>query len=416
LAAAILCNAFEWYDFAAYGILAIYIAGAFFPPGSPDSSLLAALAVFGVSFLVRPLGGLVLGGIGDSRGRKPALVIAATVMAAGTTMIGLLPSYEKIGILAPLLLLVGRLLQGLSAGGEFGTAAAFLVEWAPQGRRGFWTSFLSVTVALGTGLASAVAAVLINFLSPEQMTAFGWRIPFLIGGLFCLVGLWLRLAVEETPLYLKLRKSRASGQQATQTAAAVRANRRASLIVFGITIHWTVCYYMFLVYMPIFTRTHGQLSSAQSIWSNTICSAVIILLVPMFGSLSDRYGRRPFLLASCALTMLVTIPAFWLIATLPGFALVVAIQCMFGFIIALYSGAAPAVAVEHFTTYNRSRGASVSYALAAATFGGFAPFISLWLTNMFGNVLAPTAYVMVGALISFAVVVRMPETAQAALE
>jgi MHS family proline/betaine transporter-like MFS transporter len=403
---AMMCNALEWYDFAIYGILAIQISQAFFPKDESNSQLLAALAVFGVSFLMRPLGGLILGGLGDNRGRKPALLITAGLMAAGTLMIGFIPPYQEIGILAPILLLAARLIQGLSAGGEWGAANAFLIEWAPQEERGFWASFLSVTVALGSGLASGIAAILITLLSPEDMSSWGWRIPFFIGGLLCLVALWLRTGVEETPVYVSARKT-------VDAPAAVSLPRslRPSLIVFGITIHWTVCYYMFLIYMPIFTRTHGQLSPAQSVWSNTICTIVIMMLVPIVGSLSDRHGRRPFLLASCAAIVVLTVPAFWLIASVPGFALVVCIQALFGLAIALYSGPAPAVTVEHFSTYHRSRWSSVSYAMAAAVFGGFAPFIAVWLTDRLDSVLAPTAYVIAASIVSFLVVLRMPETA-----
>ncbi|MCO5063893.1 MAG: MFS transporter [Rhizobiaceae bacterium] len=410
-AGALLCNALEWYDFAIYGILALNISQAFFPQGDPTVAMLAALAVFGITFVVRPIGALLLGGLGDRRGRKPALLITAAMMATGTVMIGLMPTYESVGILAPILLLVARLLQGLSAGGEWGATNSFLIEWAPSERRGFWTSFMSLTVALGSGLASAIAAILVTFLEPAEMSAWGWRIPFLLGGLLGIVSFWLRSGLDETPAYI--RSTRAHKGSANQGA---RSKLRPFLTVFGITIHWTVCYYMFLIYLPILTRSHGQVTPAQSAWSNTISTIVIIALVPFIGLLSDRYGRRPFMMASCALVLILAIPAFWLIGAGSGFGQIIGIQMLFGVAIAFYSGAAPAVVAEQFATAERSRWSSVSYAIAAAVFGGFAPFVSVWLTDHFDSVLAPVAYVLVASTASFLVVWFMPETSHLPLD
>lgn len=417
---AVVFNALEWYDYAIYGILAVSISAAFFPSDHPNASLLATLAVFGVTFVVRPIGALLLGGLADSRGRKPVLLISAAMMAAGTLMIGLIPAYRTIGISAPALLLAARLLQGLSAGGEWGTANAFVIEWAPQDKRGFWTSFLSMTVALGSGLASAVAAILFTLLPEQDMADWGWRVPFLLGGVLGLACFWLRSRLDETPRYIDdTRSEKATPRKAPLREVSSREASlpalRSSLAVFGITIHWTVCYYIFLVYMPIFMRLQGETTAAQSVWSNTLCTVVIMLLVPLVGRLSDRYGRRFFLAASCAMVMLLAIPAFWLIANGSSFLQVAAIQALFGVAIALYSGAAPAAIAEQFSTLHRSRWSSVPYAMAAAIFGGFAPFVSVWLTERFGNALAPTAYVIAASTISLIVVLRMRETARAPL-
>ncbi len=411
LAAAIFCNALEWYDFAIYGILAVHISAAFFPGDNPTASLLATLAVFGITFVVRPLGALLLGGLADRRGRRPALLVSAALMAAGTFMIGLIPTHHAIGMFAPLLLLLARLLQGFSAGGEWGTANAFLFEWASEGQRGFWTSFLSLTVALGTGLASATAAILVTLLPAQDMANWGWRIPFLLGGVLCLFCLWLRRHMDETPAFTKTAKAL---ERLTQASA--RPMLRPFLTVFGITIHWTVCYYIFLIYMPIFARSHGGVSPAESVWSNTICTVIIVCLVPVIGRLSDSYGRRPFMMASCVAVVLLTIPAFWLITTAPGFAAIVAIQGLFAIAIAFYSGAAPAAVAEQFATTHRSRWTSVSYAMAAAVFGGFAPFISVWLTERLDSAMAPTIYVLAASTISLLVVQRMCETASMPLD
>nr|WP_250152338.1 MFS transporter [Ancylobacter radicis] len=400
-----MCNVLEWYDFVIYGLLAVYLSQVFFPLQDDTVALLATLAVFGASFVMRPLGGLVLGGLGDSRGRKPALMITAVLMAVGTLAIGVLPSFEAIGVLAPVLLLAARLVQGFSAGGEWGIANAFLLETSPEGRRGFSTSFLSVTVALGSGLASAVAAVLVSTLSPETMEDWGWRLPFLLGGSLGIVALWLRTGIDETPVYSREQAARAS------TVTVLRRIRRPSLTVLGFTMHWTVCYYVFLIYMPLFTQRHAGLSAAQATWSNTICIAAIILLVPFIGRLSDRYGRRPFLLCSCLLVLALVVPAMWVIVAFESFPLVVGVQLLFGVAIALYSGPGPAVVAELFSTPDRSRWSSVSYAMAAAIFGGFAPFIAVWLTAMLDNPLAPAGYVIIAAGTSLLVIWHMPETA-----
>ncbi|MCS0503213.1 MFS transporter [Ancylobacter mangrovi] len=398
-----LCNVLEWYDFVIYGLLALYLSRAFFPEESPHTALLATLAVFGVSFVMRPLGGLVLGGFGDSRGRKPALLLAAGLMAAGTLAIGLIPSHERIGPLAPVLLLAARMVQGFSAGGEWGIANAFLLESAPEGRRGFSTSFLSVSVALGSGLASAVAALLAGTLPAESLAAGGWRFAFVLGGALGVVALWLRTGIDETPAYRRAR--------APAAAPLLQRVGRPGLTLFGFTMHWTVCYYIFLVYMPLFTQQHAGLSAAEATWSNTICTAAIVLLVPLVGRLSDRYGRRPFLAASCLLVLVAVVPALWSILAFPSFALVVGVQLLFGVAIALYSGPGPAVAAELFATSDRSRWSSVAYAVAAALFGGFAPFIAVWLTQVVDDPLAPAGYVIAAALTSLAVIRHMPETA-----
>ncbi len=395
----------EWYDFVIYGLLAVYLSHVFFPQDDESTALLATLAVFGVSFVMRPLGGLLLGGLGDRRGRKPALLITATLMAASTLAIGVLPTYAGIGLLAPGLLLVARLAQGLSAGGEWGLANAFLLEMSPEGRRGFSTSFLSVTVSMGSGLASGVTALLVTVLSSENMHDWGWRLPFLLGGSLGMVALWLRHGLDETPVYRRL-------HAADAVAGPVLARiRRPSLTVVGITLHWTVCYYIFLIYMPLFTQKHAGLSAAQATWSNTASLAAIVLFVPLIGRWSDRYGRRPFLMCSCLLVLALVVPAMWIMVAFPSFAVVLGMQLLFALAIALYSGPGPAAVAELFLTSDRSRWSSMSYAMAVAVFGGFAPFIAVWLTVTLDNPLAPAGYVIAAAATSLLVVSRMPETA-----
>jgi MFS transporter, MHS family, proline/betaine transporter len=407
--AATIGNVMEWYDFGVFGYLAGALAVNFFPKDSPNSALLNTFLVFGVGLIFRPLGGIVIGRMGDTHGRKPALVLTILLMAAGTVIIGVLPSYASIGAIAPALLLLARLLQGFSTGGEWGGATAFMAEWSEEGRRGFYTSLQQMSVAGGGLLGSGFAAILTSLLGPESMNDWGWRIPFLVGGLFGPLGFWLRREVDETPPY---REVVAEGAPAASQGSLARQAAQA----FGFTVLWTVSYYTFLTYMPTFTRTQLHLSAAQSLWAATASLLALVILVPIMGALSDRIGRRPLLLTSCALCFIIPIPAFWLLTQNYGFAVVVLVQIAFAFAISLFSGPGPAAIAEIFPTRGRSTWMSSSYALAVAIFGGFAPFISQWLIDATGSKMAPTVYVMASALISFLVIVSLRETAHRPLD
>jgi MFS transporter, MHS family, proline/betaine transporter len=402
--AATIGNVMEWYDFGVFGYLAGALALNFFPQGDPSAALLNTFLVFGVGLVVRPLGGIVIGRMGDTHGRKPALVLTILLMAAGTVIIGLLPTYATIGVAAPALLLLARLLQGFSTGGEWGGATAFMAEWSQEGRRGFYTSLQQMSVAGGALLGAGFAALLTSTLGAEAVNEWGWRIPFLIGGLFGPIGFWLRREVDETPPY---REIVAEGDSAAEEHSTVGQAAQA----FGFTILWTVAYYVFLTYMPTYTRTQLHLTSAQSLWASSISLLTLVVLVPIMGAWSDRIGRKSLLLASCALCFLIPIPAFWLLTRDMGFGVVVLVQIAFAAAISLFSGPGPAAIAEIFPTRGRSTWMSSSYALAVALFGGFAPFISQWLIDTTGSRMAPTAYVMAAAAISFLTIMRLRETA-----
>jgi len=408
--AATIGNVMEWYDYGVYGFLAFSLSRNFFPKDDPQAALLATFAIFGVGLVVRPLGGILIGRMGDTHGRKPALILTIVLMAIGTVLIGFIPTYGQIGILAPILLLVCRMLQGFSAGGEWGGSTAFMAEWSVEGRRGFYTSLQQMSVAGGTLLGSGLAAILTSALGGEAMDEWGWRLPFLIGGLFLPIGLWLRRAVDETPPYREVAE-----EFGDATAAPESSDFKLALIAFGFTVHWTVCYYTFLTYMPTFTRVQLKLSPAESLWSNTIGLLAVVILVPIMGSLSDRIGRKPLLLASCAAFFILPLPAFWLMLQGYGFAFIALMQIVFGASIALFSGAGPAAIAEIFSTRGRSTWMSSSYALAVAIFGGFAPLIAQWLIQATGSPLSPVAYVMAAAAVSFIVISRIKETAHVPL-
>jgi len=304
--AAAIGNLLEWYDFGVYAYLASLIATKFFPSSDPTASLLAAFAAYGVGFLARPFGGIVIGRLGDTKGRKTALVLTIFLMAFGTVGLGLLPSYDAIGVSAPILLVILRLVQGIAAGGEWGTSTAFMIEWAPEGRRGFFGSFQQVSTAGGSLLGSAVAAIMTSSLSSAAMLDWGWRVPFLLGAILLVVGAYLRQNVDETPSY-----------EASRQAAAnqpVASGLPLGALAFGFTIFWTIAYYMLLAWMPSFTQRFAGLSPSQALWSNTIGLIAMVITVPFWGALSDKVGRRPLLMASAIsiVTFLASDNASWI--------------------------------------------------------------------------------------------------------
>jgi len=407
IAAAVVGNVLEWYDFAVYGYLATIIARRFFPASDELTGLLSAFAAFGVGFVVRPLGGVLIGRLADHRGRKAALVLTIVLMALGTVGIGLIPDYHSIGVLAPALLVACRLLQGFSAGGEWGGATAFIVEWAPAQRRGFFGSFQQASVAAGFLLGSGSAALVSTLLSSEQMDALGWRLPFLICVLLLPVGLYMRRNVEETPAY-----------RAVQTRNApieAPAGWRLAAKAFGFTVLWTVAYYIVLTYMPTFTQKYAGLTRTQALWSNTLCLVVLVLAIPVIGHLSDRVGRKPLLLACCAGFVLLPYPLFGAMVQSGAFATVLLVQIAFALTVALFSGPGPAAIAEMFPTESRTTWMSTGYSLAVAVFGGFAPYVATWLIGATGSPLSPTWYLIGAALVSTAVILALPETAHDAL-
>jgi MHS family proline/betaine transporter-like MFS transporter len=401
--AAVLGNLLEWYDFAVYGFLALVLAAKFFPSGDELTALLSTFAAFGVGFVVRPLGGILIGRLGDVRGRKAALTLTIFLMAVGTVLIGLLPTYESIGMWAPALLVLARLMQGFAAGGEWGGATAFIVEWAPENRRGLFGSFQQSSVAAGLLLGSGVTALLSTLLTPEQMGSWGWRVPFLLGGILAPVGIYMRRNIDETPAFRRARDTAPSVPVSSPAALAARA--------FGFTVLWTTAYYMLLTYMPTFTQKHVGLSRAEALWSNTLGLLVLVVLAPLSGHLSDRIGRKPLLLACCLGMALLSYPLFQVMLSYPALATVMAVQALFALMIASFSGPGPAAIAEIFPTHVRSTWMSTGYSLAVAIFGGFAPFIATWLIARTGSPLSPTWYLIAAAIASTVVVASLRETA-----
>ncbi len=403
--AAVIGNVLEWYDFAVYGFVAAYIGRNFFPGKDDVTELLAAFLTFGLGFLARPIGGIVLGRLGDTHGRRIALLVTIFLMALGTVMIGVLPTHASIGVAAPALLLIARLMQGFSTGGEWGGSTAFIVEWAPKDKRGLFGSFQQMSVVAGLLLGSAVAALLNTALTTGQMADWGWRVPFLIGGLLGPIGIYMRRTIEETPAYSKVIAVRTA--PATGPSGLVLAAR-----AFGFTIVWTVCFYVLLTYMPSWTAKYMNLSQATALWSNTLGLIALIIGIPIMGHLSDRYGRRPLLLICCAAFIILPWPLFkYLSSGNVPLAVLILIQIAIALLISLYSGAGPAAIAEIFPTHRRSTWMTTGYALAVAVFGGSAPYLSIWMIKTFGTPIAPVWYLIASAVVSILVILSLKETA-----
>jgi len=332
-------------------------------------------------------------------------------MAVGTVLIGIVPTYAMIGIAAPILVVFARLLQGFSTGGEAGNSMAFMVEWAPSGQRGLYGGLQQCSSASGFLLGSGIAALTASLLPTESMESWGWRIPFILGGIIGPVGAYLRRNSEETPAFVE---AQAAGMSAVRTSAGTALF--LTLRGFGFTIVWTVIYYVFLVFMPSFTKSAGGLSNTEALWSNTLGLVALVVCAPLFGRLSDRIGRKPILLAGCVLFFVLSYPAFSVIASGASLSTIMLLQFGLGILLAVISGVAPTAISEIFPTHNRTTWMSIGYTFSVALFGGFAPFISAWLVKETGSPVAPTFYVMAAALVSFFVIARLPETAHRPLD
>ena len=413
--ASVIGNALEWYDFTVYAFLATIIGAHFFPHASQTAALLQTFAVFGVGFVARPLGGVLIGLFGDRAGRKPALLLTIGLMALGTGLIGLLPGYDTIGVWAPLLLVVARALQGFSAGGEWGGSASFLVEWAPSARRGLFGSFHPGSIFLGQLVGTGVSYLLVELLGDGAMRDWGWRVPFLLGMLIGPLGLLARRGIGETPVFLAAQDS--AKNAATGSAAPPgRLGLRALLFAFCLVAVQSAAIYIYLSYFPTFLQHHAGRSASQALGATALATIATGLAVVGSGALSDRIGRKPILLASCVMFLLFSTPLVWLIlhGASPWQAML--IQAALGANCGLFIGSMTVALVEMFPTRHRLTGLSTAYNLASMVFGGFAPFIATGLIALTGTPIAVSYYVVLAALVSLPAVLAFRETAGRSLD
>jgi MFS transporter, MHS family, proline/betaine transporter len=406
-------NCVEWFDFAVYGYLATTLAVVFFPSTDATASLLSTFAVFAVAFFVRPIGGLFFGSLGDRIGRQRTLAAAILLMSASTFAIGVLPGYSVIGILAPLLLVLARCAQGFSIGGEFGGASSFLAEYAPPGRRGFFTSWTQFSALTGFVLGSGLVTWLTYTLAKEDLLAWGWRIPFLLAGPLGFAGLYLRFRLEDTPVFKALRRT---GRVASSPLwEALTQNYRPILLAAGLAILPNVGFYTILNYMPIYLSRELGFPATTSFASTTLTLLVVMALIPLLGALSDRIGRKPLLFVSCFGFALFTYPAFVLMAQ--GSLLFATLaQVGLGVIQAAFMSTSVAALTELFVTRVRYSGFSIGYNVSVALFGGTAPFLATYLIAVTGDTLSPAFYVVAAAIATCCTVVLLRETAARPLD
>ncbi|KAF4411138.1 MULTISPECIES: MFS transporter [Streptomyces] len=398
-------NTVEWVDWALYGIFVKIIADEFFPRSEGAVALLSTLAVFAVGFVMRPIGAAVLGAYADRHGRKKGLTLTVGLMAGAGFVIALTPGYEAIGIAAPLVLLVARLLQGFSAGGEFGSSSAFLVESAARGRRAFAGSWQQVSVGGGVLIASLLGTVLTSALDDDALHSWGWRLAFLIGALLGLVGLWLRVSVEDTEAFTE---ASAGGRTRSNPLRAMFVEHPgAALRVAGITVAGTLTYYIWVNYLPTYANLTTGIPLNQALLSQTICLVVFVVLLPFAGLLSDRIGRKPTLGAFAGGFVLLAWPLLHLMGS--SFLSVFAVQLTGMLLILGYSANCAVIMAEQFPPEVRATGIALPYALAVAVFGGTAPYITTWL-NEAGHRDLLWMYVSGAALVSLLVYLTMPET------
>ncbi|RCG15637.1 MFS transporter [Streptomyces diacarni] len=409
LFAASVGNAVEWYDWYTYTFLATYIASQIFPKSAANSlvPLLSTFAVFAVGFFMRPVGGLLMGAVADRSGRRAALTVTILLMGGSSLLVGLTPTYAAAGVLAPVILVVARLLQGLSVGGEFAASTTFLVESAGPGRRGLFSSFQYVSTTIGQLVASGVAALLVANLTSATMDSWGWRVPFVLGALLSLVGFWVRRGARET------RSEEQAKAPRPGLFEALRRHPRQSLLICGITAGGTLAYYTWTSYLPTYAELNAGVGKADALLAGTLSLTFFAVLQPLTGLVSDRFGRKPLLLMFGIGFAVLSVPL--LRALDDSFITLLLVQCAGMILLSGFTAISAAVNAETFPARVRAAGIGFPYSLTVALFGGTAPYIGTLFKDMGHAGLFPV-YVAVLCLISSAVYLRLPETAHRPLE
>ena len=367
----------------------------FFPTQSQYGSLLLATATFGVGFFMRPVGGILLGILADRKGRKAALLVIIALMTVAIALIGFAPTYAAIGVAAPLIIVLARLLQGFATGGEFASATAFLVESAPARRRGYYGSWQMVGQCLAALLGALLGALVTRLLTPEALDGWGWRVPFWFGLAIGPVGLFIRLYVEETEPFLA---SRRASSAPPAIGAALLAQYRETLVSMGLVVAGTIQFYVILLYMPTFASTELHLPLGQAFLAQAVGLACMIVVIPLAGALSDHVGRKPVLVAAIGLSLCLTYPLFSWVDQQPSLRNLMIMQVTLCSALGIGFGPFSTAMAEQFSAGVRSTAIGVAYNVAVMLFGGFAQFFVTWLIKVTGSPIAPAFYVMFGTV------------------
>jgi MFS family permease len=410
--AAVIGNALEWYDFTVFGFLTVVIAELFFPSSSDYASILLTTASFGVAFFMRPIGGIVLGLYADRAGRKAALSLVIALMTLGILLLAVAPPYSAIGIGAPIIIVVGRLLQGFSAGGEFGSSTALLIEAAPFSKRGLYGSWQMASQAAALLLGAIVGALVTRGLSPEALKSWGWRVPFIIGLVIGPIGFYIRRNLADSEAFLHAKQT---ARRAT-LGELFAHHTRDVLCGLGSVIALTVTIYVLISYLPTFAVKQLKLPYSDSFTAVIVGNLLIMVLSPLTGAWSDRIGRKGLSLWSLGLTLVVIYPLFAWLEEAPSVSKLILVQAVLSITLSGYYGPFGALMAELFPANVRSTGLSLAYNFAVMLFGGFGQFIVTWLIKTTGSPLAPTYYVMFGITLSMIAVACMPAKRHADLD
>jgi MHS family proline/betaine transporter-like MFS transporter len=400
IVAATIGNVLEWFDFVVYGFFAVTIAQVFFPAGDPTVSLLITFGAFGLAYFVRPLGAIVIGGFTDRAGRKAGLLLSIALMMVGTTMMAVTPGYATIGIAAPIIITLARLLQGFSVGGEFGSAVSFLAEHG-GGRRGFASSWQFATGGMITALASLFGVTLTTLLTHEQLVDWGWRIPYFFGMLVGPAGLYVRAKVVETPEFVE-----AELPPTIPISDLLRRYPLPVLLGLGISIISNSSFYI-LAYIPTYAVKTLHLPESIGFTATLIGGLILAIGCPLFGHWSDKISRPLIMVVACWLFVLTSYPSFWLMAAWPSLAACIIAVGWLQLVKAGYSGVLPSLLSEQFPVQVRAIGVSFGFSTAVSIFGGLAPLVATWLIAQTGDPLSPSYYLIFTALLSLAALIAI---------